>query len=133
MKKQPTGGKYHYGLKTDDNNRPIDYLEIGVAKDNVIKRARYMLSHTGYFVDNPEFMDNFSWVGNCSRRSFKVTDEEVEAMKSKPKPCPLCGAPVISYWEAKRKMLDWSYEYDYDPPDFWIKGDECDKLMVEYE
>jgi len=133
MKKNTTGGKYHYGMKTDGDNRPIDYLKDEEPTESLIKRARYMLSHTGYFVDNPEFMDNYTWTGNCSRKSFKITAEEVASLRGKPKPCPLCGSPVISYFEAKMKMLYWSYEWDYDPPNFWIRGDECDKIMVEFE
>ena len=140
MRVQVRGGKYHYQTLTDARNRPVDYLKNENPNSAIMQRAGYLLSHTGYYRTNdgggniPEYV----WAGNCSTGSFKTSVEELQSSLLIPKCCPICGAKVVSSWEACRLYYA-NEEAGYDPPKYLVcKGgdwshNDAEILMVEFE
>lgn len=138
MRSPRKGEKFIYGVKSDVRNRPVDYLKDENPYDAVEGVARYLLSHTGYFVDNPGSIGSYNWAGNCSRRRFRTSREEREGARLVPKPCPICGAPVVSSRVACRIYYA-DRDAGYDLPKYMLRESGAwwhpgaGSVLVEYE
>jgi hypothetical protein len=138
MRSPRKGENFIYGVKSDIRNRPVDYLKDENPYDAVEGVARYLLSHTGYFVDNPGSIGSYNWAGNCSRRRFRTSREERDSARLVLKPCPICGAPVVS---SRVACMIYYADRDagYDPPKYMLKKGGAwlhpgaGSVLVEYE
>jgi len=130
MKQPEEGEAFIYKMQTDVNGNVIDFLRMSKRKKEMGKHLSYVLGHSGYLVDRPGGMDSYIWFGTCTKKSFKISEEEEELSKKKlkPKPCRICGGELGGYYEG---LISYLYEIGagLDPPKF---ESEIDSLLGGY-
>lgn len=126
MKPPKKGEGFGYEMVMRDGY-VVDFLRKSKRRSGLRPVIRYFLTHTGYFVDDPKRMESYKWVGTCSKKAFKVTEEEKAGAKSRVKlgNCPFCGGEIGSRRLADR-IFHANIEAGYDPPKF---KDEIDQNL----
>ncbi len=126
MEPPEAGEKFGYKVIMEDGH-VVDFLRKSKRRSGLRPVIRYFLTHTDYFVDDPKKMESYKWVGTCSKKAFKVTEEEKAGAKSRVKmgKCPFCGGEI-----GNLRLADMIYrgnmEAGFDPPRF---QDEIEKNL----
>ena len=94
------GEKFGYKNIMNDG-KVVNFIRKAKRRTEMRRVVRYLLTHTGYFVDDLGKMESYKGIGNCSKKAFKVTKEEIEgeiSRKRKMKPCLRCDGALAGLW-----------------------------------